>query len=867
MARLCVPYYNGKPDSWFDEKSVAGYLLYSVDLTNDHDSKIWWGTLFEKDKDDPETARATASKFKGLQKYFEKRHHTCPCPADFQMRTWNTFPLKDKAKKPKHLYLKILNQQTFSVFFGIFLAALHKIQRREFNDGWDIICATGDVDYNEKSGEVIFSPVAGIMDKFSGEFKAEANKYKEKKHLFVYIGDKDEIPAGNGQGENRNITVKRFPPGNTLESIMNDTEVFKPFDYNFDFNYIDLEAERNELLDDMTNIADKEAFYGFIPGSGFETLERSVINDPNWRGFFMHGEGGSGKTTTTMAIVRYLVWTNKIWAPVWIKMDNEEIKKIIEDEAREGLTNKREMSPAVASQFATRSPSTDGIVEYISGKFEKPKPRVGELNETNKEHTKDYLVVIDNLELPDNGLKRVLGSILKLFPDLTTRPYLIITSRNICDDSDIIARLHLQPEEPPKLATAEQVAVFVKSIVKKMPKECSEKIDRAEKSDAFKELVEALLHNFGGNPDLIIVSIGLLRHMSVAELSGEINERLGGGETDIRKKRTEIYEMVFSYLNKMQMQVLYLFLEIGYDNPISPSDIHERIRKAEHWRETPINEQALKEILRVLFNNNLIYTKEHKHKTLYGIKSVPWHTVLFEKEFLGPKSESGEYLRDVFVPLDWQLGKAFRYNQDVEIIRPLLEKMRAKGMEVTEPLFDAARYSKNPEVFHLLRDFGCNLDICDELGLTVAHSAASGENIAVLDWLFVNAKALLYQTNNNGLTVAHFAASGENIAVLDWLLDNTKDLLYQTNNNGLTVAHCVIAGENTDALDWLLANAKDLLYQANIRGWTVAHYATFGKNIDVLGWLRDNAKDLLYQTGNHGSTVAHCVIAGKIPTF
>lgn len=492
MAKLCVPYYNGKPHLQFDEKSVAGYLLYSIDLVKDYET--WTNSLLQIDTGAQEAAKTIEGKFKGLQQYFEKRYHTRPCPADFQMRTWNKFPLKDKTKEHKHLYLEILNKQTFSVFFGIFLTAMQEIQRREFNVDWGIICATGDVEYNENSGELIFLPVANIKDKFCGEFKAEADKYKENTYLFLYIGDRDEIPEGSKQGENANITVKRISPGNSLEDIM--TYLFKPFDYNFDFNYINLEDEQIKLLDNMKTINAKEAFYGFLPGSDFQNLERNMLNDPNWRGFFIHGELGSGKTTTAMAIVRYLAWINKIWAPIWVKIKNE---KLTEDELKRRPVGGREIT-------------INKTVEYI---------RKDIINQTGKHlnelgnSEKKYLVVIDNLDLPDNDLRYILGSFLNLFPDLSTRPYLIFTSSSTCNNDRYLNDLHLVKIKPIEF-NKNMIEDFIQNIAQKN-EIIGKKINASIHDGGFHNLVEIIHKKCGSNPHLITHAISSLENQMEIE--------------------------------------------------------------------------------------------------------------------------------------------------------------------------------------------------------------------------------------------------------------------------------------------------------------------------------------------------------------
>ena len=848
MNSIFVPYLDGDLPDLSRNPPSSKFRLYSIDVKEKEGAQPWDIRPVGSNISD------TIKKFEGLREYFQEKHGK-GCCAYFYLTT--------TLEKGEPVQIQLLDDYTQSVFLGILLAAEMQINKREFKEDWKLACVTGDVEYVKANKKIRLKNVSDIKSKYEDEFLAKAEKTNEK-CLFLYVSDKKEdgIPDGENQGKNGNITVKHFTPDDDIKDIA--------------CYLFDKELRQKELLGEMK----KMQVYDYIKDERFEELVQSI--NAERRGFFIHGEGGSGKSALAREITRSLYSLNKIYAPVWVKVDNDDVKKRIEKDERDigkgiqsgeinGIDEYFGGEKGIGKDLrANRSCEVEeylvsGIADWLLGKdgaSMKGKPPQEKKQLIAKElSTENYLIVIDNLELAIGDLRHVMEAIQRILSNLTGRPYVIITSRNWCGESyDVSQELGLLEIKPPVL-TEEQIASFIECVADKTSGDCLEEINHAKESGAFMELVKVLLEYLGGNPDLIIASItGSLRYMSALELSDEIKARLGSGEPGIRRKRVQIYEMLFSYLEKIEMQTLCLFLETGYDVPISPEEISKKIRSAERWNETRANERTIKKALRVLYDNNLIYKEKQGNVTLYGIKSVPYHTFLFEKEFLGPKSESGEHLRDMFVDVGLQLDKALQSNQDGEVIKPLLEKMGAAGRKITaEHLISAARYAKSPEVFPLLHGFGCDPDICDEDGLSFCHHAVIGENLAVLDWVLANAKELLNRTDNYGRTVFHHAARNGHTDVLDWLLANAKELLNQTSNDGLTVFHSAAYNGHTDVLDWLLVNAKrELLYQANNNGETVFHYAAGSGHTAVLDWILANTgKELLYKVANYEATVFH----------
>lgn len=804
MTGLCVPYYNSE--------AASKYLLYTVTFEKRDKPPNWNVNGLESDQ-------ITGKKIRGLQDYFEKRYYSHEYPGRFQMEAQNKLlPAKDK-------FIQVINEQTPSVFLGLFLKAAERIQRYEFKSEWDIVCATGNLEYDEINGALSLIPVGEADKKFDGEFKLYAENNKQENYLFLYINDKEIIPEGENQGIYGNITVKRFTSNDRIADIIQ--YVFKPVTLNFNFS--GFEPERQRLLRNMENENDID--FGYIAGEGFAGLEREMLYASRWRGFFIQGEGGSGKSATAMAIARYLAWTGKIYAPVWIKINNDEVSKIIEKESIKGIGD-------------IKDKVTDKLDEYIISRID------AQISQKTKNK---YLLVIDNIELQDNGIKRLLAVIQNRISDFEVRPYVIITSRTNCSDTELLSRLQLREEKAPEL-NKEQVVLFVKNIAAQKGAKYVHEIATAEERNTFNELAELLYNKFGGFPDMIISAIGLLQNMTVEELSKEI-----GAKLENNKKKVMIYKTIFGFLGKKEKEVLYIILEIGEDVSFSVDDIHQKIVESQYWWYKSILEKdELRKILFNLYRYNLIYSTSSEGKTLYGMKSIAHRTFLFEKEFIGDRSIFGVYQRDCFVGPDVQLDYALRYNQSTDVIKLILKKVKRKLLKGYSSYFIAlaAYHSSYSENLALLIDYGCTLNARDEDGCNVFFHAIRNNNFIILNWLFEYVPDLIKCTDNNRKTVFFSAVIKRNVVLLDWLFERVPELINLTDKDGHTVFHYASCQKITLVLDWLYEHAPNLLNNIDNNGLTVFHYAA-GNSIIILDWLFTYVPELIRCKTNDGETVFH----------
>jgi ankyrin repeat protein/DNA replication protein DnaC len=868
MGKLCVPYRDTKLE---DPK----YQLYSIDIDESHCPS--WNFRVSESND------VISKKLKGLQKYFNSRNFEKQ-RKEFELRT--LFPLNNVNK-----YVEVLDEETTSVFLGIFLKAAEQIQGRKFKEDWDIVCATGDLEYDENDRTLRLLSVKDHKKKYKDEFEktADAETHKRKKYLFLYIGDEDKekiLPTGEGQGKHGNITIKRFSPKDTLEELL--YELFKTYPSNYDFDGI--EPEQKKFLDKMKNRYEKENSIGYIQGEGFSIIESKIL-DTKWHGFYIHGKEGSGKSALAMEIAHKLVWERKIYCYIWIKINSDEIKKI----EKEGL---------IKSLDEKEKRRYKKIEEYITLCI---KDQIGQdINTLKKELlNKKILVIVDNLELNENDVTDTLLAVQEIFSNENLHPYLVITNWNPDDDPSYIIDFNLQEITVPRLRKVDVILLI--TVVAENFITIKEKISRGKNNGSFADLEEIISQKYNNSPHLIISSILLLLKddIEVADLYDIIRKESYKHEDTIRDEEIKIYESTFSSLDILQKQVLYLFLEFGKDILITVGEIYKKINEFEQWKGNKPTWEELTEILNVLSECKLLNSIPiNEYNNLYEIKSIPYHIFIFEEKFLHSSQGTKDFMRDKFIDLPLQLEKALEYDLDIDIVKPILKRMKEKEIAVTNNfMFLAVLNSSKPKILSLLKKFGCNINIHDkiyDLYLTpFALAIAKNTEIKILDWFIFNGVSLesvqliekgvvvllmhivaahnpnpkviewllrhnqkIDEKDNNGCTVFHFAAYN-NPAVLAWLFEHVPELRNCKNDNGFTVFHYAAAIGNSATLAWLLKYALELLNYTDNYGCNAIHYAARNSNTAILKQMVNKVPELLDSIDDNGRTVLYYAIVNN----
>jgi ankyrin repeat protein len=599
-----------------------------------------------------------------------------------------------------------LDAHTQSVFLGVFLGITRHLQTREFKTKWASITVTGDLRVDDDSIGLL--AVEHIAAKYQGT-QAYATKHPDEQHLFCYVSNEEQkLPP-----EDR-IDIKYFTPGHSIEDIL--------------ACLFELDDEQNLLLNEMFS-SDK--------GNWDTSIERPVYipNEKLWNqidknidehskepryGFFIHGEGESGKSALARNIAEKLVKKGIVYAPLWLEIANklihpafevkeEEMSKILGERAQYGMEPKPYLKELLAKCLGCDYKSFDTMLVKT---FEKQK--------------KPYLIIVDNLELDEHYLTPVLqalGNILKGVRQL----WVIVTSREQCDDSSLKCGLGIGEDFTPAAFEEKEIRELVcKTAIVNENQEWLEKAEPAQKDTFIKTLYE----NLKDFPGLIIRVVNLLNGKKLADVTKTLQRGCGTGDPTFQEWYRVIYWQAFSLLSPDVKWVLFSLMATA-----EGSDIWKSKKNIFSSCQLPFtcDQNKLSSVLDELVKSLII----KKKGIWYAIKSIPYITVLFDEEFSGGTCDEylktkfpddkyetetrsnpvlpgkirvhylykyyGQTLRETLIPLEQRLVMAFWYGQPVDIVKPLLdEKIRRNGAIEEDILYKIAQIASNPESVNLL---------------------------------------------------------------------------------------------------------------------------------------------------------------------
>jgi len=213
---------------------------------------------------------------------------------------------------------------------------------------------------------------------------------------------------------------------------------------------------------------DKRQGSYYIPTPEFEeNLQKSLLRD--WAGFYIHGEGASGKSAMAGALIHYMMWTKMIYAPIWI-------------------------------EFIGTAPKTDDgyFINIINERLN----ITGSLAGIERAFSENrYLICFDITNIDNARLSELLKGINTFItPFHNHRPYLIIINRNYPGEGlpDNIGELNLI--EPPELRE-EEIKILIDHLAEHG--NYQKKIKSIEDTEEYRQFFSEIVSRLGSTPGLI----------------------------------------------------------------------------------------------------------------------------------------------------------------------------------------------------------------------------------------------------------------------------------------------------------------------------------------------------------------------------
>jgi hypothetical protein len=395
-----------------------GYLLYDISCKDGNGKSIYF----------TETGLGSniAKRMNNLQEYFEEISYYEPFTLEFQMVEEDTCN-----------HIAFIADTAPSITLGVFLHILIYSRGRVLKSQWDSVIVTGDLSYNSsKDKEVQLKSVFHIPEKYT----TVEEHTGERNVLFVYISSEECTKAKN---TNR-ITVRRFEPGkNNINEILG--LIFEP--HSLSKNPPDLKGERKWLYKSFDESQVVFTKINYIRPDDFDEIEDVILYDKTWMGYYIYGEGESGKSATAVGISRYLGWEGMIYAPIWIWINNEDFS-VYTDKYHIGVRygqytagNITASDKFIYSRIYNKLFQTNLAVDDFSREH---------MNSLINRFDKRYLIVIDNLELTEDKIILVLESVKKLLfsEGVSYKPFIIVTSRTEFDDKNLLDDQGIKPIKP-----------------------------------------------------------------------------------------------------------------------------------------------------------------------------------------------------------------------------------------------------------------------------------------------------------------------------------------------------------------------------------------------------------------------------------
>jgi ankyrin repeat protein len=706
--------------------------------------------------------------------------------------------------KKEHDDLEVTDAMS-STLLGIFLAAAHKLRGWKFKDDWDSVTVTGTFKkpQNEADRDLLLDSVEDVPDKYNGQLQNYADVQRNEKHLFLYVRDQ---PV-EGLAKKENIVIKTFSPDDT---------VFDVLDYVFELPCFleTIDTEQKKLIDkfaDETQFADPINGCYIKPGD-YLPLRNSLRKEKPGRGFFFHGTGGGGKTVMSIQIARDMLWNNKIYAPIMIKVDPREIMDAF----------------AGKSMMKVQDYLLQKLAEYLE-------KAPGDIDLSR--HQK-YLIIIDNLDLSESSIKELLRRSNDFFERFSNCIF-IFTSRTKIK-SQRLKGLDLTASAMLPFSSKEETEEFFinasinedyyKTKVKPM-------MGTREYSNFIDELHDKMKHV----PYMIAVycrselsSIGV----DLVYLTGELKKNELSGDT--QGLITEVYAGAFEKLGEDAKALLFMMCAHGIVHRWTLDDLEDWARKRIHrWK---YDMTKLRPSIEELDYYRFIHEEVSSGKSRFYILPITYTTIYFEKPF------SNKGMREKIIGPYFMLVESLFYNGSKETVEDCLTSMESYGElpglvldsrghdmfeENKNPLLLAASYHDDPAAIESIWKRHPEWYRPDDIGMTPLHYAALYSNSkAVMDklleinWNYLNNKDFGIATYDNGFNVVHMAAQNGQHEIIQTLLDyittHVMNYLIEqlTNRYNNTPLH-IAAGINTNprVVEALLRCGADL-NRINEAGYT-----------------------------------------------
>lgn len=699
---------------------------------------------------------------------------------DFIGRDLKTEILINDVNNKSYLLDKI-EDATQSMTLGILLESYREEHHLVYKNKWDYVVITGNYD-NSKGLE----SVSDIEKKIFG-----LQQLNNKKILFIYVNNK--LPVANGY-MNSNTLVLGFRTNIELKCLF--AEVFEP---KFD-------EKQQELLRKSVNVSEKNYFETDL----YYQL-RSKFSE--YKGFLIDGRSNSGKSYLASALVRYAMEIDFIYAPIWITINNNELRSILnsKNEDRNVLTNSEDQNSTFLSKKETNGKKklTEYLIKQIKSGF-------------NKE--KKYILVLDNLEF--DFVDDILAALKDVIEINDYIKFTIITSWEKSNKPKLLDKLGIKNVSLSKIDKKDFSGIY-NTIIENQFTSSLQKASAEEN-----ELLENLIFEFyGDEPGEIQSILTHLRRMSVAELI----QLLQTSSTDPSTRYSVSTKLSLNSLGLFSQIVLFEFLgKFGCENKICRKTdfqiILNSIREHNFVSNDVLSLSAIEKAFKQITSFSLI---QENALDEYSIKNEKLKHILFscaDDEFISKLQK-----KSIDISQKGKTAIYYGWNNELKFL------VNNNYNELNNWLFVACQYSKDIDVLKAILEKGADINNKDENGLSAIHYIARyNSNPEFLDYIINNYENVSYYDCDK-TSILHFSTANENIEMLEYILKNHLfSTIDEVDNEGKCALHYALQNASSIEVIKLLEQYNCDKQIKDRSGKNGLFFAVLNENIEIIKYVVEN---------------------------
>ncbi len=707
-----------------------------------------------------------------------------------------------------YLSAREISSSTQSITLGLMTAIEFVHESRILSSPWDAIVITGDYD----AAHSLLLEVGDIAEKVEAMRKLSA-KNPAGKILFVYVAEEALADIPN---------TLFFPKSTKIADFW--AELFKP----------EFDGTQQRFLN-RAFMFDKSA--AFICNEQFK-LARKEARSENWKGYFIYGDGESGKTTFAYRLCSYLMSVREYYAPVWISMNYMD--------GMDGLTRQKGekyngLTKSICGQLIPFWKEADGVSQVYQMLL-----------------NRKYVLVIDNLEL--QACELLEGILRETFSALQYRLPVIITSRY--DDSKFSLEKSLSIKKMEVGAVSrEQCAEIVRNNNPDFAL-----LDR-DKQD---ELMDLLATNYSDSPGIIAFAAKGATEDSIGKIIGSLQTQTG----DLQGYMANLVRESFMQLPEQTKHFLYCFVRKHYEKQFD-------FLKANDFA-GDFDRGDVRKCLQSLSSLKFIYTDDGES---FDMKSVFFRILTL--------SDFGFAGKDTYIDVKMRLETAVASHLDTAAIEDLLSELRESrlgnlgymtmrirraihmnaGMDVIKLLLEevgqyggtkdgvinetageyenllhaALDWSENAEVLKMLLQNGGKVDIIDEMGGTLLHSIYGPipEYGAKCDLLLKQGLDVNRRDYMKCTPLSHAVEYGTKEQVRHLIMRGAD--VHASDYGGATPLHIAVKEEDKEKIQVLLDNGA-AIEARDLYGYAPVHLAIH--NYEIFTYLLEHGADITAKTGD-----------------